>query len=236
MMRLRMHEDLRKGSRNGGREPIVFGPDEGLGEDTAFIYHPATNTVVIHEQRGAVSVGMFATYFKTFGNVNAVEMQPLLKPHVMERVQRMSRIRTFEVQLGAVQDGRVYRDRDASARTLFEAAAHFGAPKAYIKLEIPKRRRRNDADLPTLRHVVDAARDLFSHAESDSIQKLVIGGEEGGEQVEAVVNLLEDRLVEFVPLDLRPGERITDATRFSAVTTAWNTHHEAIERVYASRS
>jgi hypothetical protein len=40
----------------------------------------------------------------------------------------------------------------------------------------------------------------------------VVTGSEDGARREAVINLIEDRLVELIPVELGNGRRITDAT------------------------
>src|SRR5690349_7515914 len=45
MLRIRLHEELNRASRRGRVRPIHFDEDEGLGENTAFLYHPATRTI-----------------------------------------------------------------------------------------------------------------------------------------------------------------------------------------------
>jgi len=89
MLRIRLHEDLAKARTNGHQEQIQFDPDEGLGEQTAFLFHPGTSVLVVHEHRGAVPVSAMPKYFKTFCEVRGVTIEPLLKPEAIQRAARM---------------------------------------------------------------------------------------------------------------------------------------------------
>lgn len=237
MMRLRMHEDLRRGRRDGKVEPIQFEDDEGLGENTAFAYHVPSNTVIVQEFRGGVSLGMFTRYFKVLGGVSRFELNSLLRPDAIERLARMPEHYSLEVHLADVKDAHAYRDRNLSARKIFEMISEFRAPKAKITIEIGRGRGRSG--LPeTLANIGRAVRGLLPNGPADpgEVKKLVVIGRTDDANVEAedFINLLEDRLVEFVPIELEEGKRITDADRINAVITAWNIHRESIERYYLS--
>jgi hypothetical protein len=235
LLRIRLHEDLTKARTNGRQERIEFGPDEGLGEETAFLFHPGTRTLVVHEQRGAVPVSAIPKYFKTFGEVRGVTITPRLKPEALERVARMTAIHAFEVQFGGIGTGTPLRDAGLSAGALLNVLDAFRAPKAWIRVEVPKPRGRHQ-DRGSLRNVVDAARGLLGLQRAEGlVEKLiVVGADPDGGLEESVINLLEDRLIELVPVQLNGDERIAEQHRHNAVRTAWNTHREAIERVYGA--
>ena len=61
MTKIRLHEELTKATTDGRKEKIRFDDNEGLGEDTAFLYHPETRTLVVHEARGGVPLSAFAS-------------------------------------------------------------------------------------------------------------------------------------------------------------------------------
>lgn len=232
MMRIRMHEDLRKGRRDGTVQAIDFDPDEGIGENTAFLYCPEANVLTIQEYRGGVSLGMFANYFRVFGEVQSISFQPLIKPDAILRVEELPTIRAFEIHLAGV-DAAIYRSRNAAARSVLDMMASFDAPKAKITLETGVRRGRPDQ--PSLINVVQAIREYLPRGREPQpeVEKLVVSGLTDGDlRTEAVINLLEDRLVETIEVTLQDGERVTDAKRFHAVLTAWDMHQESILRVY----
>jgi len=234
MLRIRMHEDLRKASKNGNEEPIQFAPDEGLGENTAFLFHAATRTLAIHEQRGAVPVSALPHYFKTFGEVRDITFEPMIKPQAMERVRRMPSIYSFDIHLAGIDRADHLDTAGRSAGAVLDMLQVFRAPKASIHIEMPKRRGRHE-DRGTLRNVRDAVSGFLrlNRNDQNAVTKLiVIGADPDGQREEAAIDLLEDRLVELVPVPLNEGERLTEAHRHDAVRTAWNTHQQGIEQFY----
>ncbi len=182
-------------------------------------------------------MNMFANYFRAFGEVEELSFRPLIKPDAILRVEGLSTIRSFELQLANV-DPRTHRGRNAAARSVLDMMSVFDAPKARITLETGVRR--GQPDQPTLVNVLQAVRAYLSNAVQErgpEVEKLVVSGFGDNDlKTEAVINLLEDRLVEFAPVTLNEGGRITDAKRFNAVLTAWNIHKDSIQRVYRSKA
>jgi hypothetical protein len=232
IMRIRLHEDLNRAKRDGSTRPIEFEDDEGLGENTAFLFNHRTSTLVVHEARGAVSVNSFGKYFKSVGQVEGVELRPLMRPEAIERIASMGAIYSLDVQLEGMQTAAPFRDSGRSAAAMVDVARSLHAPVLHIVAKIP--RTRGGYVQETLTGVVDALRGLMRDTtETTGLTRAVVtGGRTNGENAEEIVDLIEDRLVEFVSYDLRDGARISDRDRHNAVRTAWNIHAEAIGTYY----
>jgi hypothetical protein len=230
LIRIRLGEEPKKANLRGRVEPIPFGEDEGLGEETAFVYDPELRILAYHEHRGGVSLTNAARYFKAVGRVRSIEFQPVLRPEVIERVDRMGTVREFVVHLAGVHDGRNLRGLGRPALSLFGAANAFLAPRAKFHLSIGRE--------GSLQNVKEAIAE-FMGAEGETkeqVKKLVvIGSEAEGDDHEEVINLIEDRLVVPVPVDLRRG-RLTDARRRAAVYDAWLAQRDGLRRAYGPRA
>lgn len=229
MVRIRLHEDLRKVKRSGRSRKIDFDEDEGLGESTAFLFHPRTQTLAIHESRGAVPLSAFAKYFKLLGEVNDVALQPLITPAAIQRIASMGAHHKFEIALAAPQNHQWLQGRGYGAKALTDLARYFNGLKIRVSVETPKLR-----DAGGLHHVVDTIMGLFNGADDPGpvTKALVLGISPDDHTNEALINAIQDRLLEEVPYELRRGERISDPERHAAVLTAWNTHRAAIEQYY----
>ena len=62
----------------------------------------------------------------------------------------------------------------------------------------------------------------------------MIGSEAEGDDSEQVIDLIQDRLVVTMPVELRGG-RLTDAKRRGAVYEAWMAQQESLRAVYGNR-
>lgn len=229
MMRLRMNETPIKGNLKGKVEQIPLESDEGIGEQTAFLYDPSLDVLVYHEFRGGVTVRSAGRYFKDKGAVRAIEMAPILKPEVMERVAKMGRITEFIVHLAGVESGGNLRNKGESASALVKAASAFQAPKAQFRLKVGKN--------GSLAKVIEAARDFLDGqlVERDKVTKLVVVGSEMSEEAVDVVDLLADRLVEEIQVDMKEN-RISAVECHRAVREAWEFHRESLESTYGSKT
>src|SRR5580704_9270886 len=69
MVRIRMDMLPRKASLDGALEDLDFEDDEGLGEETAFLYHPPTQVLALQRNRSGVSASGLAWYVKEKGHI-----------------------------------------------------------------------------------------------------------------------------------------------------------------------
>lgn len=60
----RMDDLPMKANLLGEIEDLGFNDDEGIGEQTAFLYHKATCILLLQSVSGGVTVGRFANYFQ----------------------------------------------------------------------------------------------------------------------------------------------------------------------------
>jgi len=228
MLRIRMGEAPKKAKLNGEVEPIEFEKDEGLGESSAFRYDPMTGILLYHEHRGGVSRRHFEQYCKKFGGkLRSVTLKPLLRPNALERVIKMRRIRSLKIQIAGIDQFPQQARTDSPAADLFQLADRLRAPEVLVEA----RCRKNDPSL-SRDHVVGFVtylKEYWEHAERE-VRKVVVEGGDLGDETE-VVDLLADRLVEHVPVELKTGT-ITDKQRFEALGIAWERNQEQLEEYY----
>lgn len=228
MLRIRMNEAPVKAKRSGETKPIDFDEDEGLGEETAFLFHPATNVLVVQRNRSGVSASALAKYFKILGKVKAIKFESILKEDALQRIARMQNISTFEVHFAGVQNGHNLRGRGHSAGSMYAMLNQFQAPNATIKLSMGRKPGR-------LQNVVNAVADLFgdqAEAQPQEVKRVIVIGSEGEDEERTLIDLLQDRLSESIVVEVRDGERITSAQRFKALNAAWERNQTYLERTY----
>jgi hypothetical protein len=229
LIRIRLGEDVKKANKRGRLTPIDFDEDEGLGEETAFVYDPQLRIAAYHEHRGGVTIGNAARYFKSVssGKVRSIDFKPVIRPAALERIANIGQVKEFIIHLAGPSHGRPLRNLGRSALSLFQTKEQFQAPKAKFHFTLGRQQ-------GVLENVKEAVAQLWSSDEElrDEIDKLVVvGDDEDGTDREAVINLLEDRLVVSLPVELRGG-RLTDASRRAAVLQAWTDEQEGLAAIY----
>lgn len=229
LIRIRLGEDPKKANRRGRVMPIDFEEDEGLGEETAFVYDPQLRIIAYHEHRGGVTLGNAARYFKTIsrGRVRSIQFKPIVRPDALARILGMGRVREFEIDIAGPDSGAPVRDLGHSALTLFQAKNEFQALKARFRFTLGR-------GAGTLQNVKEAITQIWNRGDElkGQVDKLTVTGEDeaGDEQLE-IIDLIEDRLVVPVTVDLRNG-RLTDTRRRAAVLEAWSAQRESLLEAY----
>ncbi len=229
LIRIRLGEEPKKANIRGRVQVIAFDADEGLGEETAFLYDPELQMVAYHEHRGGVSLTNAARYFKTIGRVRSVEFQPVLKPEIIERVDRMGRVREFIVHLAGVNDGRHLQGLGRPALSLFGAANAFLAPKAKFHLSIG-----HEGSLQNVKEAIAEFMGADEETKAQLKKLVVVGSEAEDDNHEEVIDLIQDRLVMPLDVELRGG-RLTDARRRAAVHDAWLAQRDSLRAAYGGR-
>jgi hypothetical protein len=238
MMKIRIDDEVGLGKRDGTVRSVDLDKEEGLRENTAFLYHPRTRTLVIHERRGAVPLSAIRAYFKVFGEVNRIETPAILRPEALERAKRLPSVHAFEIHLAGVEGGKHFGGQNRSVEQVVDLINHYGATKALIKLEapVPRGRRQEGVVVAGLKNVVNALHGFLAKGTApEELEKIVVvGSGEGGVQEETeIINILYDRLTEKVQIALGKHERISNERRLNAVVTAWNTRRQYIRSISA---
>lgn len=228
LIRIRLGEQAKKADTKGHVEPIPFGDDEGLGEETAFLYDPELRIIVYHERKGGVSLTNAARYFRAVGKVRSVEFQPIPKPELQERLRRMKVVREFIVHLAGVNTGQSYRGLGHSALSLFGTADEFNATEAKFQLSVGKGNslQRAKETLEELMHPDSGAKEHVSRI-------ILIGSDAEDDTHEEVIDLLDDRLVVPMTVEVKDGG-LTNSQRHGAVVDAWLAHRDSLVADYAT--
>jgi hypothetical protein len=227
MLRIRMDESPRKAKLDGSIEDIPFDDDEGLGENTAFLYSPMTNTLVVHEHRGGVPMSRFQRYCKDLGAVQNVEFSPILRPEAIQRIAQMKNISKLEVRLAGINAAQALRDSNRATKPLLETMDVLSAPKANITLAVQKKGHR-------LKNIVTFINGLMrlDDGRNERVRKIqVFGEEEDGEDLQ-IVDVFQDRMVELRQVELGESKRLADSQRYTAVLESWRANTRTLEEFY----
>lgn len=228
LIRIRIGEEPKKANLRGKVELIHLEEDEGLGEETAFLYDPELNVIVYHEHRGGVTTSNAARYFRTIAKARSVQLKAMIKPEALERCTKCPTIHEFVVHLAGVNSGIPRRGMGHSAWSLIRTAEEFQAPRAQFRMAVGKAGR--------LVGVKQAVTDLLSNLAGDGrVTKLEISGSESDGTDVTVIDLLEDRMVDEIQVELKDG-RVTDSVRHAAVFEAWQRHRDDLKSSYGQKT
>ena len=167
LIRLRMDALPVRGDLDGKIEPINFGDEEGVAEQTAFLFHPASNILLLQRNRSGVGSSTFQEYFGQKGKVpDPIVLLPVIKSEAIRRLARFQEIRKVQIvlakprmaakvahadvaSLGSFLDAMELlssrRERNSSFPSAEEGPSRFwsGMRRSWSELYIPKRVRRD---------------------------------------------------------------------------------------------
>jgi Family of unknown function (DUF6731) len=228
LTRIRLHEHIDKSTVAGRETSIDFEDDEGPCEKTAFVYDSETNVIAIQQIAGGVTASSCGRYFKTIGQVQKIELPIVVKTEALERIQRMGVVAKFQLKLAGIDNGKAARSRNRSAAAMFEFLRTFDAPTASITVAI-------DKETHTLDRVANFVTEALQWNQDGraEVKKLLVVGSEDEADERTAIDLFEDRIVEIIPVELEPGQRIRDNERYNAVRTAWNRQRAALRVQFA---
>jgi len=210
LIKIRMDEVPVKASLGGLVAPFKLGSDEGVGEQTAFLFHPGVGVLVLQRNRYGVSASALAYYFETLTGVGPIILEPILQLDALKRLGHMTEVRHFTVRVAGA-DARVLKDFGVGAREMAKLIGEFGAPNVTIDLSMGYQRGSMLVD-----QVKAAARRLVGLSSRDgagAVTKIVVSGASDTAD-RTVLDLLNFRMEELVDVptatrDLRYGQRRT---------------------------
>jgi Family of unknown function (DUF6731) len=89
MLHIRMDGIPAKASLDGAIEVFDLDDDEGIGEESAFVYHVGTKTLVVQRNKFGVSSGTLGRYFEKLLCIqDKIEIDPLIQEGALARILR----------------------------------------------------------------------------------------------------------------------------------------------------
>ncbi len=217
MIRIRMDQAPLKANLAGHVEPIALADDEGMAEDTAFLYYRPTGVLLYQRNRVGVSPGRFAGYFETKAGLEGpIALDPLLEQNARKRMNKLNAIRKVEIRLTHVDRPDDLKDHEHDLNSVLDLLKVLDAPDARLTFSMGRSRGTLD--------VTDCLRTLntlhrVAGSNEGNVTKLEVHGHRDVE-VPEVIDLIKDRLVETFELEADAERRIPYETRRLALREA----------------
>ncbi len=219
MIRLRMNNLPVKGSRSGQIQEIVFNDDEGIGEQTAFIYHPPTRVLVLQSNQSGVSPSTFAKYFEVMADFSEpIYIDPILQPDAMQRMARVQSVSKFEIRVAGLDNMELFQADDYGVKDMVDLTKAFNSPSISLNLSIG---RKNQGSL-SVEKVKSTAQALLRGANQNKQQVKTIRISGYTNENEFVyIDLLKDRMRESVDISSGKKRNLPYQERKQIIRDAW---------------
>jgi len=229
LIRIRMDQMPLRAKLDGKTKPIVFDVDEGLGEETAFLYYPQTGVLVIQRNRFGVTTGAFASYIEQKAALDyLVEFDPILEEDVMKRMAKMRLIRQFEVKVASAKNAQFLKSEGFALGTVADQMKDLEAPRVSVLFSMGRKR----GGLRLERVLASAKRLIkLAHEHDEAVEKVLLSGRNEDNE-EEVLDLLQNRMAEFAILKLDDLRRIPYEVRRDALEKAWTKRRDELNRMF----
>jgi hypothetical protein len=228
LVRIRLNFVPVSAKLSGEVKPFTLEDGEGVGEETAFLFHAPTRVLLLQRNRMGVSATAFASYFENIGQLDEpIGLDPVLRPNAMRKLQSMREVRKFNFKVTGA-DASFYRDPDRAVTGSAQIIKEFGAPNVEIVMSMG----RNQSGL-NMESVLKTARKLFTvHGEApNAVTKIQLTGRNNHDE-STMVDLIHDRIVEEIMVDVQAGKPVSYATRRSVLHHVWDKRGEELRAMF----
>jgi hypothetical protein len=229
MTRIRMTDLPLRVKADGSIAEIDFDVDEGLGEQSAFLYHIPTETLAVQRNRYSVTPGNLAYYFMQMAAPNSVIfLDPVLEEDTIQRMANMEVVRRFQVKFARVDNPTIFEAQGRSLKDFADTMTYFQSPSANFELSMGQKR----GSLPV--RIVKMAANALNAVRSDSPRNKVAVIELRGTDAEGnpdILDLVEDRMMEEVEVEAQ-GRHARYPARRAAVREAFGNREQELRRLH----
>lgn len=228
IIRLRMDDLPVKGNLSGNIENLIFSEDEGIGEQTAFLFHPSTRILLLQSNQSGVLCPTFIKYFEMMGGLKEqIFIDPVIQSRTMEKLDRMNDIQKFEIRVAGLDKMSIFRNQNLAVDELIKLSEEFRAPS--ITMNLAKTRRKQESLF--LNSVKDTAMTMLriNSQYKQEVKKLRISGSIGEEE-QIYIDLLQDRMRESIIV--KKKRTLDYSERRLALRQSWERREEEIFSMY----
>lgn len=230
-IRIRMNKLPLIVSQKGDTDVLDLDADEGIGEETAFMYMPDLNVLAIQRNRMAVSTNLLLRTIEKFTSFEgAVIPLPILQSDAIDQLLRVRTVRKFGVRFAGVQNPGLVVNPDDTTKGAISLLQDAKAPTVEVTIGMGYER----GSLP-VRAVRQAATTLHRWAVgSDNpqtdVDKITVEGrfEDGSS---ADFDLLEYRITESVEVVEDVNRRLPYESRRVGIHDAWIRREDEIKSI-----
>jgi hypothetical protein len=240
MVRIRMQDLPSKASLDGDLTELELGPEEGIGERTAFLYHPPTQVLLLERTQAGVSASSFARYFEEIAGIEEIEVNPVLNVGAIEKMRQMREISKLEVRIAGLENpGIIMGQEDTSVHEAIKIARQFRAPRINIDVSMGHHRGRFLNKENVIATVMELLRiNEIAHTSSSTRSRqrtnmIKITGSLDEDRSRAIVDLINDQRKHEINVTWQ-GRTIGYEERRDGLRNVWRTYQGEITSLYSS--
>lgn len=230
MIRLRMNDVPIKGNLLGNVEEIHLRDDEGIGEQTAFLYHIPMRVLALQSTKNGTSPSTFANYFEAISGFGTpIYLDPVLQLDAMQRLLNMNTVSKLDVRVAGLDNMGILQDQDIDLKQFVNMSETFRAPNLSVTLSVGHEKKKTLA-VETIKNVAIKLSRMFQQ-NHQSIKTLRISGSTGDEEY-IQLDLLKDRMRESLDINSGRQRTIPYELRQKAIREGWGKRYDELTKMF----
>jgi hypothetical protein len=241
LVKIRMIEPPIKASLAGNLEDIPLKDDEGIGERTAFLYHPSTRVLLLHKTLAGVSITSFLLYFQKIKGMQAeMSADPVLNLDAMRRLENFGVIQKIDLRVAGLENLSVFEQDDkAIGDVVNNLSKKFQAP--FISITASMGGKKGGLNMDAVLEYVKKFQRFSSSQKNSADDKStpttrvmrITGKDSEDSKNSAVVDLLQDCMREKIKVaDNTKRKNLTYAERKECLEEAWGKRKNEIAKMF----
>lgn len=226
MVKIRMSNLPPKACLRGGKVSLGLASDEGLGEETAFLYHADLNVIVIQRNRLGIGHGKMSEYFQALLNRGPVEFFPIVTFDGLERLRETPDIRQFEIRVAGLDDASPLKGQGISCASIVDTMEELKAPVVTLVFGAGRGKRGLSKQ-----DVCRMAGKLVKHSGRGKTIPVLRARVFDPEDGIIPLDLIQDRVCETMTIKPGSDRRISYEARSSAARAAWERKQKTIRGI-----
>lgn len=226
LIRLKMRDIPVKGSLQGIVENIHLTENEGLGIQSAFLYHIPTKVLLLENRKSGIYHSNFARYLSQINQENPpILINPILQLEALKKLDRMTDIRKVDIRVAGLDNLAILGNDDYAVKEITEMGKYFQSPYLSLQLSVGKARKKS----LSLEKVKNFVTNLFDSGENQ-VEKLTITGNADDDE-SLYLDLLRDRMREEISHN-SSSRTLSYKERRDCIKSAWNRRKQEIIEMY----
>ncbi len=193
MLRIRMNDIPPVAGLDGSLQNLDLKKDQGLGEETFFLYSPKLRVILVQRNWNGVRASGLAYYFEQLSGITPIELTPVLEPDVVARLSRMNVIRNFVVKIARPDNAQIYKDQGLSMSSMVRLMNESSA--AYAEFNLTMGRKKGSL---SPENIIEQAKTILRiHSKDEKqVEKLIVSGKQYLDEPTETLDLLKHRVIE----------------------------------------
>jgi len=229
MLRIRMDDLPTRARTTGDEKPLDLDPDEGLGNNTAFLYHPRMRVLALQRNSTGATRSTFANYFSEM-SAQCISLVPVISGEALQRLCKRRVFRKIRIRIARLGNTSYLQeaglDHDEALSVLeklkgqsLDVTVSMGHLTGSLERE----------------SVVDIAKRLLALRSKarGAVQTLDVYGKDNDDERANWIDMLEFCVQEerMIELPKTRSRSIAYALRLGAVREAWKARKAEIEKI-----